>query len=226
MDVRYRLTWRGVQALQHGTTPREPRQAPVTGKPRASPAAGSSPKFETSPRREPNLNPSRDLPNRQRRRLSPAGFPGVRAQRWPDIAYHETGMGVDETLLNEIVRRVLSVARRTGSFCLVSAATGQMTRDSDIDLLVIEPRWRTLTRGEWRSDAVGDVGYPVDVIVMRTERFEETKRWIGRHWRTRLTSMGASFMKPLIRGLGSPWWRSGSRRRKPIWKPRASGGPM
>ncbi|HUP03543.1 MAG TPA: hypothetical protein VMU19_06115 [Bryobacteraceae bacterium] len=28
-------------------------------------------------------------------------------------------------------------------------------------------------------DAVGDIGYPVDVIVVRTARFEETKRWIG-----------------------------------------------
>jgi hypothetical protein len=27
--------------------------------------------------------------------------------------------------------------------------------------------------------AVGDIGYPVDVIVMRTERFERTKRFIG-----------------------------------------------
>jgi hypothetical protein len=27
--------------------------------------------------------------------------------------------------------------------------------------------------------AVGDIGYPVDVIVMRTDRFERTKRFIG-----------------------------------------------
>ena len=27
--------------------------------------------------------------------------------------------------------------------------------------------------------ALGDIGYPVDVIVMRTERFERTKRVIG-----------------------------------------------
>ena len=48
-------------------------------------------------------------------------------------------MGVDETLLNEIVRRVLSVARPDRIILFGSAATGQMTRDSDIDLLVVEP---------------------------------------------------------------------------------------
>ena len=89
-------------------------------------------------------------------------------------------MGVDETLLNEIVRRVLSVARPDRIILFGSAATGQMTKDSDIDLLVIEPALaNTHERRVEIRDAVGDVGYPVDVIVMRTERFEETKRWIG-----------------------------------------------
>ena len=44
-------------------------------------------------------------------------------------------MGVDETLLNEIVRRVLSVARPDRIILFDSAVTGQMTKDSDIDLL-------------------------------------------------------------------------------------------
>ncbi|SPE33681.1 Nucleotidyltransferase domain protein (fragment) [Candidatus Sulfopaludibacter sp. SbA6] len=48
-------------------------------------------------------------------------------------------MGVDDTLLNEIVRRILSVARPDKVILFGSAATGQMTKDSDIDLLVIEP---------------------------------------------------------------------------------------
>jgi predicted nucleotidyltransferase len=85
-----------------------------------------------------------------------------------------------KTTLNEIVRRVLSVARPDRIILFGSAATGQMTRDSDIDLLVIEPALaNTHERRVEIRDAVGDVGYPVDVIVMRTERFEETKRWIG-----------------------------------------------
>ena len=89
-------------------------------------------------------------------------------------------MNVDETLLNEVVRRVLTVTRPDRIILFGSAATGQMTKDSDIDLLVVEP---ALANSHERRvairSAVGDIGYPVDVIVMRTERFERTKRWIG-----------------------------------------------
>jgi predicted nucleotidyltransferase len=89
-------------------------------------------------------------------------------------------MGVDETLLNEIVRRVLSVARPDRIILFGSAAAGQMTKDSDIDLLVVEPApANTHERRVEIRGAVGDVGYPVDVIVMPTERFERTKRLVG-----------------------------------------------
>ena len=78
-------------------------------------------------------------------------------------------MNVDETLLNEVVRRVLTVARPDRIILFGSAATGQMTEDSDIDLLVVEP---VLTNTHERRlairGAVGDIGYPVDVILMRT----------------------------------------------------------
>ena len=89
-------------------------------------------------------------------------------------------MYVDETLLNEVVRRVLTVARPDRIILFGSAATGQMTKDSDIDLLVVEPALsNTHERRVAIRGAVGDIGYPVDVIVMRTERFERTKRFIG-----------------------------------------------
>src|ERR1700722_14094699 len=89
-------------------------------------------------------------------------------------------MGVDETLVHEIVRRILSVAHPDKIILFGSAATGQMTEDSDIDLLVIEPApANTGERSVEIRDAVGDIGFPVDVIVMRTERFERTKRFIG-----------------------------------------------
>lgn len=83
-------------------------------------------------------------------------------------------------VLSEIVRRVLSVARPDRIIVFGSAATGQMTKDSDIDLLVVEPApANTHERSVAIRRAVGDVGYPVDVIVMRTERFERTKGIIG-----------------------------------------------
>ncbi|MGO9263026.1 MAG: nucleotidyltransferase domain-containing protein [Bryobacteraceae bacterium] len=89
-------------------------------------------------------------------------------------------MGVDEILLNEIVRRVLTVARPDRIILFGSAATGQMNKDSDIDLLIVEPVVEsTLHRSVEIRHAVGDIGYPMDVIVIRTERFEQTKRFIG-----------------------------------------------
>jgi predicted nucleotidyltransferase len=46
-------------------------------------------------------------------------------------------MGIDEAVISEIVGRVLSAAHPRRIILFGSAATGQMTRDSDIDLLVI-----------------------------------------------------------------------------------------
>ncbi len=89
-------------------------------------------------------------------------------------------MSVDETLLNELVRRVLTVARPNRIILFGSAVTGQMTEDSDLDLLVVEPDPANIRdRSVKIRRALGDVHYPVDVIVMSTERFEETKSVIG-----------------------------------------------
>ena len=89
-------------------------------------------------------------------------------------------MGVDETLLNEVVRRVLTVARPDRIILFGSAATGQMTHDSDIDLLVVEPEpANARDRSVKIRRALGDVQFPVDIIVMSRERFEETKDIIG-----------------------------------------------
>jgi uncharacterized protein len=89
-------------------------------------------------------------------------------------------MTVDETLLDEVVRRVLTVARPDRIILFGSAATGQMTEDSDLDLLVVEREPAdTRDRSVRIRRALGDVRYPVDVIVMSSARFEETKNLIG-----------------------------------------------
>jgi uncharacterized protein len=89
-------------------------------------------------------------------------------------------MTVDESLLDEVVRRVLTVARPERIILFGSAATGQMTEDSDLDLLVVEPEPAdTRDRSVRIRRALGDVRYPVDVIVMSSARFEETKNLIG-----------------------------------------------
>jgi predicted nucleotidyltransferase len=89
-------------------------------------------------------------------------------------------MGVDETLAREIVRRVLTVARPDRIILFGSAATGQMTKDSDIDLLIVEPAPRNRHEESVAiADAIGDVDFPVDVKIIASERFEATKNIIG-----------------------------------------------
>lgn len=89
-------------------------------------------------------------------------------------------MSIDETLEPEIVRRILGVASPDKIILFGSAATGTMTRDSDIDLLVVEP-----DPGDQRKEGVRlretlrGLGYPFDVIVITTEWFEESKDVIG-----------------------------------------------
>jgi len=95
-------------------------------------------------------------------------------------------MRIDEMLLNEIVRRVLSAAQPDRIILFGSAATGQMTKDSDIDLLIVDPAPQN-TRDESVNirRALGDVGYPVDVIVIATEPI---RGYQERHWRHRVSS--------------------------------------
>jgi predicted nucleotidyltransferase len=89
-------------------------------------------------------------------------------------------MGIDESLTAEIVRRILSVTKPDRIILFGSAATGRMTRDSDIDLLVVEPApGNTRDQSVRIRSAIGSVGHPVDVIVIPTERFEETKNIFG-----------------------------------------------
>lgn len=89
-------------------------------------------------------------------------------------------MGIDETLTNEIARRILTVTNPDRIILFGSAAMGSMTPDSDIDLLLLEQAPKR-TIDEWVTirDAIGDIGYPVDVFVMPTSKFERTKTLIG-----------------------------------------------
>ena len=79
-------------------------------------------------------------------------------------------------LIREIVRRVLTVSSPQKIILFGSAATGEMTKDSDIDLLIVEQRpgnvWDRSVR--IRHELRG-IGYPFDVIVMSARWFEETK---------------------------------------------------
>ena len=76
-------------------------------------------------------------------------------------------MGVDELVLSEVVRRVLAVAKPDRIILFGSAATGQMTKDSDIDLLIVEPSAENRhAESVAITDAIGDVRFPVDVKII------------------------------------------------------------
>ena len=87
---------------------------------------------------------------------------------------------IDESLLSEVVRRVLTVARPDRIILFGSAARGEMTKDSDIDLLIIErPIRNSHDECVVITDAIGDIPLPVDVKIMTPERFEATKNIVG-----------------------------------------------
>ena len=89
-------------------------------------------------------------------------------------------MGVDDTLIEEIIRRILSVTRPDRIILFGSATTGEMTRDSDIDLLIVEPDPGD-RQGEYVRirKALRGMGYPFDLILISTQWFEESKNVIG-----------------------------------------------
>jgi predicted nucleotidyltransferase len=89
-------------------------------------------------------------------------------------------MGITQTLISEIVERILSVAEPQRIILFGSAATGQTSKDSDIDLLVLEATPCDTRKESVRiRQAIRGLGYPFDIIVMAIERFEESKNVIG-----------------------------------------------
>jgi predicted nucleotidyltransferase len=89
-------------------------------------------------------------------------------------------MSIDPKLAEEIVQRILSASNPDRIILFGSAATGQMTRDSDIDLLVVAPSpANTLEERVRLRRALQGLGFAFDVFVIATERFEESKNIFG-----------------------------------------------
>ena len=97
----------------------------------------------------------------------------------PRIPQPVTGMIGEETL-GEIVRRILTVCRPDRIILFGSAADGQMTLDSDIDLLVLEGEVANAREEALRiRKALTGLPFPFDVLVMERDRFEESRSVIG-----------------------------------------------
>jgi len=89
-------------------------------------------------------------------------------------------MSIDKNTVQEIIRRILTVAHPDMVILFGSAATGSMTRDSDVDLLVIESNPTDRRKEGLRIDeALSGLDYAFDVIVISTEWFEASKNVIG-----------------------------------------------
>jgi uncharacterized protein len=87
---------------------------------------------------------------------------------------------LDQALLDVIVQRILSVTGPELVIMFGSASSGAMTRDSDIDLLVVETSPGNIReKSVLIREALRGLGFPFDVIVISSERFRETKNVIG-----------------------------------------------
>lgn len=89
-------------------------------------------------------------------------------------------ISVSDDTIQEIVQRILRVCSPVRVILFGSAAAGTMTRDSDIDLLVLEAQVEDVREEATRlRGALDGIRYPIDVIVMSQERFDETRGVIG-----------------------------------------------
>jgi predicted nucleotidyltransferase len=90
------------------------------------------------------------------------------------------GMFIDEPTIATIVTRLTEAASPARIILFGSAATGTTTSDSDIDLLVVEDEVDDVrAEGVRLRTVLGDLGHSVDVLVIRSDRFDKTKDLIG-----------------------------------------------
>ncbi len=89
-------------------------------------------------------------------------------------------MEKQSSMLDEVIRRVLSVASPEKIILFGSSVTGEIGKESDIDLLVVERDPGDRRRECVKIDrALGGSGRPFDVIVVSSEYFNATKDIIG-----------------------------------------------
>ena len=104
----------------------------------------------------------------------------MRYNVWLSQLATEIAMRIDESLVKEIVERILSAVVPAKIILFGSAAMGEMTSDSDIDLLIVEPNPTDRRKESVKIDAtLSGLGYPFDIIVISNEWFEASKNVIG-----------------------------------------------
>lgn len=89
-------------------------------------------------------------------------------------------MDTFEQSIDKVVKRLVTASSPSRVIVFGSVATGTSTPDSDLDLLVLLDNVADVRAESVRlRAALGDLGMPIDVVVMSVDRFEETKQVIG-----------------------------------------------
>jgi uncharacterized protein len=85
-----------------------------------------------------------------------------------------------EKLKDDLVRRILSVVPPEQIVLFGSAARNEMTRDSDVDILVLIENLKDKRKTWWEiKQAFWGFPLPVDILVMDKARYEATKDVVG-----------------------------------------------
>jgi len=87
---------------------------------------------------------------------------------------------VNDALIAEARRRLAAAAPDARVILFGSRARGEERPDSDLDLLVIEPELKS-RRAEFvrLREALGDLGVPIDLVVLSAEYADERARVRG-----------------------------------------------
>ena len=92
--------------------------------------------------------------------------------------------------IREIVQQIVERFRPQKVILFGSYAQGKPTQDSDVDLLVVMETDEQALHAAARISAAIDHPFPLDVLVISPEEFEETKAVVGglaypaHHWGT------------------------------------------
>jgi predicted nucleotidyltransferase len=89
-------------------------------------------------------------------------------------------MGLKEKVVKKITKLVLGVTQPDRIILFGSAVTGGMTKNSDIDLLILRSdHFQYLDEYVKVRRALKDIAYPFDILFMDTDQYDRTKKWVG-----------------------------------------------